>query len=257
MKTKVKNVVDNLVGVLKEWDGVQAVVLQHFAEKDIFDPNFSITLDVFRDGDIPDREERQALFIGAMYYDSSRVRKKDRFMLEDLPVRISYKDCARVDAVLAETDGDLWLAMERGTYLFHRIATGKEVFSRGEWLKGVLLKLDSLPEGFWITWLESCQRRMDHFLSDMGAASIKEDALYFRLSLSSFMRVVVELLFAVNHVFEPGPRDYASSLGLLETMPAGFEANWGSLLREDSELPPDRKREVAELLARSVFSLRP
>ena len=86
---------------------------------------------------------------------------------------------------------------------------------------------------------------------------MKEDDLYFRLSLSRFLRSVTELLFAVNHVFEPGPRDYTASLGLLENLPAGFDANWGSLLREDSELPPDRKRELAELLARGVFSLRP
>lgn len=257
MKTRVRNVVDTIVGVLKEWDGVQAVVLQHFAEKDIYDPNFSVTLDVFRNGEIPDRDERQAAFGDSMYFDSSRVKLKDRFMLEDLPVRISYKDCSRVDAVLAETTGDRWLSMERGTYLFHRIATGSDVFSRGDWLKEINRKLDALSDSFWTTWVESCQRRIDHFLSDMGAASMKEDPLYFRLSLSSFLKVVAELLFAVNHVFEPGPRDYTGSLVLLETLPAGFEANWGSLLREDSELPADRKREVAELLARSVFSLRP
>jgi hypothetical protein len=69
--------------------------------------------------------------------------------------------------------------------------------------------------------------------------------------------VVAELLFAINHVFEPGPRDFTASLALLETLPAGFDANWESLLREDRELPEDRKREIAELLARSVFSLRP
>ncbi len=257
MKTKVKNVVATIVAELKKWDGVQAVVLQHFAEKDIYDPNFSITLDVFRDGSIPGREEREEMFPEAMYFDSSRVKMKDRFMLEDLPVRISYKDCHRVDAVLAETGGENWLSMERGTYLFHRIATGTEVFSRSDWFKGVLVKLDSLPESFWTTWMDSCQRRIDHFLSDLGAAAMKEDPLYFRLSLSSFLKVTAELLFAVNHVFEPGPRDYTASLALLETLPAGFVANWGSLLREDSELPADRKREVAELLARSLFSLRP
>ena len=257
MKTKVKNVVNNIVEVLKTWDGVQAVVLQHFAERNVYDPNFSITLDVFRDADLPGRDARQEAFPGALYFDSSSEKMKDRFMLEDLPVRISYKDCERVDAILAETDGDAWLSMERGTYLFHRIATGTEVFSRGGWLAGVLTKLDNLPETFWASWVDSCQRRIDHFLSDLGAATMNDDPLYFRLSLSGFLRVVAELLFAVNHVFEPGPRDYTASLALLRNLPAGFEANWGSLLREDSELPEDRKREVAELLARSVFSLRP
>ena len=118
MKTKVKKNVDTIVEVLKDWEGVQAIVLQHFAEKDIYDPNFSITLDVFRDGSIPGNEQRQAAFPEARYFDTSRMKMKDRFMMNDLPVRISYKDTVRVDAVLATVDEDTWLTMERGTYLF-------------------------------------------------------------------------------------------------------------------------------------------
>ena len=257
MKVKVKKVVDEIVGVLKDWDGVQAVVLQHFVEKDIYDPNFSITLDVFRDSDIPGRELRETSFPGAQYFESSRVKMKDRFMMGDLPIRISYKNTERVDTVLAATDGESWLLKERGTYLFHRIATGSVVWTRGEWIKGVLEKLDNLPDSFWVVWTESCHRRIDHFLSDLGAASLKDDSLYFNLSLSGFMKSVIEVLFAVNHVFEPGPRDFTASLALLETLPEGFKANWASLLRDDAELPADRKREIAELLARGVFALTP
>lgn len=257
MKAKVKKVVDEIVEVLKKWDGVQAVILQHFVEKDIYDPNFSITLDVYRDSDIPDMEQRATAYFGAQYFESSRVKNKDRFMMGDLPIRISYKDTMRVDSVLAAVGGDSWLSKERGTYLFHRIATGSVEWSRGEWLKGVLEKLDTLPESFWMVWTESCHRRIDHYLSDLGAASLKDDLLYFRLSLSGFMKSVIEALFAVNHVFEPGPRDYSASLALMETLPEGFKANWESLLRDDAELPADRKREIAELLARGVFAINP
>jgi len=257
MKAKVQKVVDRIAAVLKEWDGVQAVILQHFVEKDIYDPNFSITLDVFRNKDIPGIESRETAFSDALYFESSREKNKDRFILEELPVRISYKDSERVDAVLSATGGESWLSKERGTYLFHRIATGTVVWSRGEWLGKVLEKLDNLPDSFWIQWADSCNRRIDHLLGDLGAASLKGDAFYFNLSLSGFMKTIAEVLFAVNHVFEPGPRDYSASLGLLEVLPDGFEANWGSLLRDDTELPSDRKREIAELLARGVFSLSP
>jgi len=257
MKTKVKKVVDEITEVLKIWEGIEAVILQHFVEKDIYDPNFSITLDVFKNRDIPENAHREAAFPDARYFESSRVKNKDRFILEDLPVRISYKDSERVDAVLAATAGESWLLKERGTYLFHRIATGTVVWSRGGWINGIQEKLDNLPSSFWIQWIESCNRRIDHLLSDLRAASLKGDALYFNLSLSGFLKTIAEVLFAVNHVFEPGPRDYTASLGLLEILPEGFEANWGSLLREDAELPRDRKREIAEILARGVFSLTP
>jgi hypothetical protein len=257
MKAKVKKVVDDIVEVLKKWDGVQTVILQHFVEKDIYDPNFSVTLDVFRDADIPKSEERESAFAGSRYFESSSVSNKDRFMMGELPVRISYKNTSRVDNVLNLTDGDKWLANERGTYLFHRIATGTIVWSRSKWIDGTLEKLDKLPDSFWLAWIESCHRKIDHFLGDLGAASLKDDPLYFQLSLSGFMRSVIEVLFAVNHVFEPGPRDFTASLALLETLPEGFEANWASLLRDDAELPSDRKREIAELLARGVFALKP
>jgi len=257
MKVKVKKVVDEITTVLKDWDGVQAVILQHFVEKDIYDPNFSITLDVFKNGDIPSIEIRETVFPGAIYFESSREKNKDRFIVEDLPVRISYKDCARVDTVLSATNEDLWLSKERGTYLFHRIATGSVVWFSGEWINSVQDKLDNLPDSFWLQWVDSCHRRIDHLLSDLGAASLKGDAFYFKLSLSGFMKAVAEVLFAVNHVFEPGPRDFTASLELLEILPEGFEANWGSLLRDDTELPFDRKREIAELLAKGVFSLNP
>jgi hypothetical protein len=205
MKAKVKKVVDQIVEILKEWNGVEAVVLQHFAEKDIYDPNFSVTLDVFRKGEIPDKDKRQVHFKDADFFESSSTSVKDRFMLGDLPVRISYKDTVRVDAVLNAIEGNSWMSMERGTYLFHRIATGTVVWTRGDWIKAVLSKLDSLPEDFWSTWIDSCNHRIDHFLGDIGASSIKEDELYFRLSLSGFLKAVAECLFAVNQVFEPGP----------------------------------------------------
>ena len=254
MKEKVRRVVDEIVRVLSDWDGIQAVVLQHFVEKDIYDPNFSITLDVFKNLDIPGKEIREAAFKGALYFESSREKIKDRFILEDLPVRISYKDSKRVDAVLAATDGEGWLSMERGTYLFHRIATGTVAWSAGNWVTGVLQKLDNLPDSFWTQWIDSCNIRIDHYLGDLGAASLKGDAFYFNLSLAGFMKSIAEALFAINHVFEPGPRDFTASLALLEILPEGFKANWESLLRDDAELPSDRKREIAELLARGVFS---
>lgn len=255
MKVKVKKSVDVIVDILKEWAGVRAVILQHFVEKDVYDPNFSVTLDVFRDSEIPSRDKRGTLFPGAGYFESSRLKHKDRFLLDDLPIRISYKDCSRVNAVLDAVDTDEWLSMERGTYLFHRIATGSVSWSRDEWISGVLERLDRLPESLWSLWAESCRRRIDHYLSDLGAAALKEDRLYFHLSLSGFLKSAAELLFALNHVFEPGPRDFTASLALLEVLPEGFWASWRSLLRDDSELPAERKREIADHLARSVFAL--
>lgn len=255
MKNRVKNIVNEIVLILRTWNNVKAVVLQHFVERDVYDPNFSISLDVFRDGDIPDRKERNKLFTNAEYFETSFREGKDRFMWKELPVRISYKDCHRVDAVLNEVYGKKWLSMERGTYLFHRIATGAIEWCQGDWMHNVLAKLDNLPDTFWSTWIESCNNRIDHLIGDMGSAVINEDNLYFNLSLSAFLRTFVEFLCAINHVFKPGIRDYSGTLALLELRPDGFEAQWESLLRDDPDLPPERKQELAALLSRAAFAL--
>lgn len=257
MKTKVKKIVNDIMNIIRDWGGARAVVLQHFVEKDVYDANFSITLDVFRDGEIPDRDTRAKLFSDAEYFESSPVNKKDRFILQDMPVRISYKDCGRVENVLAATGNERWIHMEGGTYLFNRIATGTVVWSRDEWINTIVEQLDQLPDNFWRSWIVFCYNRIDHSLNNMGAAVIKEDPLYFLMAHSAFMYSIADILFAFNHVFAPSPRDYSASLALLELLPEGFDANWLSLLRSDSELPPERKHEIARILARSVFDLKP
>ncbi len=256
MKTKVSHNVSEIAEVISTWSGVRAVILQHFVERDVYDPNFSITMDVFLDGSIPDDDERVRLFPDAQYYESSHTGAKDRFVLNDMPVRISYKDCHRVEEILDSLNSDKWLSMEQGTYFFHRLATGTVVWTRDEWIADVRQTLDSLPESFWTVWIESCHSKIDHYFGDLAASSFKADALYFHLSMAGFLKSVAELLFALNHVFLPGPRDLTASLFLLDILPEGFEASWASLLREDPELPFERKREIAELLASGVFALK-
>lgn len=256
MKARVKKLADGLVGVLADWNGVQAVTLQHFAEKDIYDPNFSVSFDVFCREHIPEPEQRRNAFPDASYFEASPAGTKDRFMAGDLPVRISYKECRRIEEAVDAASGNAGaLPGEQDTYLFYRLATGSELLSVEDWLAGIRSRLDQLPESFWTAWTNSSRDKLDHLLGDLGAAAIQDDALYFRLSLSGFLKAAAEFLFSVNHVFQPGPRDVTGVLSLLETLPDGFEANWQSLLRESEELPPQRKRDVAEVLARSLFAL--
>lgn len=255
MKVRVIQNVNKIVSTISTWSGVRAIVLQHFAERDIYDPNFSVTLDVYQDGDIPDKDERPGLFPEAQFFESSRLTPKDRFILQDMPIRISYKSCRQIDEIIQALDSEKWLSMESGTYLFYRMATGVITWARDDWMEKVVHKLDQLPDSFWKFMIDSCQRRIDHYLGDLGASSMKDDILYFNLSLSGYLQSVVKLLFAVNHTFESGPRDYTAALSLLEIMPDGFEANWLCLLREDDYLPQERKREIAELLTKSIYSL--
>ena len=62
MKTKVTHNISEIVDVVNTWSGVRVIIVQQFVEKEIHDPNFSISLDVFCDGSIPDSDERPSCF---------------------------------------------------------------------------------------------------------------------------------------------------------------------------------------------------
>jgi hypothetical protein len=84
---------------------------------------------------------------------------------------------------------------------------------------------------------------------------LRGDELGYALFLAQFLRGLSAYLFALNRRFEPHQRLLASELLSLPRLPDGFAGRFESLLREEPELPRERKREVAELLARSVIKM--
>ena len=84
---------------------------------------------------------------------------------------------------------------------------------------------------------------------------MREDPLFFALSMSRFLRGLASFLFALNRQFEPPARLLAGHLAGLARLPDGFVGRFESLLREEPELNRERKCEIAGLLARSVLSM--
>jgi hypothetical protein len=256
MKYKVKEVTDELVRRISKWGSVEVITCTDAASMDVYDPYFSITLDVYyRKQGIPAGTERAELFSDTYFFEASTVSLKDRFMMEDFPVRVEYKELERIEHLIDELDNPDSIYREKGTYIFHRLEEGILLYEKTDWLKNIRKKLEKMPDMFWAVFREASQSRMEHYLSDLGASVFQKDTLFYKISLAGFLNNACCTLFAVNKKFEPSAKRYLELIGKLPVLPAGFMANFDVLLRMDDNLSIERNREVAELLAKGIIGL--
>jgi hypothetical protein len=75
------------------------------------------------------------------------------------------------------------------------------------------------------------------------------------ISAANFIKYACAVLFMENGQFEPSHRGYLDQVSSLKTLPDDFTGRFESFLRPDSELPPERKYEIAKLIARSIVNL--
>ncbi len=258
MKPKVRELADKLVTVISAWEMVECICLNEAASADTLDPYFALILDVYIQGAIPQSALRTEGYPPHTMFESSPTGTKDRFMVGELPVRIEYKTVARINelTVIALRSGsDLWKIRDSGTYVFYRLVHCRPLFQRTDWLVGVTGSLSGLSDSFWTQMRAFYQSTMDHFLADLGASIIQDDPFHYMISASSFIKFACACLFMENGQFEPSHRGYLDQISSLKTLPDDFTGRFESFLRPDSELPPERKYEIAKLIARSIIAL--
>jgi hypothetical protein len=96
---------------------------------------------------------------------------------------------------------------------------------------------------------------MEHCLSDLGAASMRNDELFFHMSTANFLQSVCSVLFAVNKRFEPSFRFFSTQVKSLPVVPESFAVWFDSLLRNNSNFSYSQKYKIAELLTKSILNL--
>jgi len=263
MKKKVERITGNLAALLASWDAVECVTLGEHSESDVLDPYFALVLDVYYQGTIPSGETRRAAFAKAAggdpgAFESSTVQTKDRFFIDGLPIRVEYKAMQRIDEIL-ERGADIdvvWMLKNSGTYMFYRIVRSRVLFSRKGWIEATRKKLAGLPPTFWDALRDAFQAKMEHYLSDLGAAALNDDGFFYLESAAGFVRNAAAVLFMANRRFEPSHRLVNEQLRELKKVPDDFLGRWDTLLRSDINMSRAQKYEVAELIARSVLALR-
>jgi hypothetical protein len=241
--------------VLKRWDGVDTISLVETGSEDIYDPYFFVSLDVYCAGEIPDVEARRDEFPDVVAFESLQLTRKDRFLLDDIPFRLEYKDIERFNHIIQGAQGPGGAFRDSGTYMFYRLKHGHVLFQRSEWLTEVRKDLESFTDEFWSMLREAFQARMEHFLGDLSAAVVREDDLFYLVSSAGFVRSACSVLFAINHRFEPSGRLLYDETRALPILPESFGGRFESLLRSANALSASRRAEVAELLAKSIVAL--
>jgi hypothetical protein len=193
----------------------------------------------------------------AAVFESSGGGVKDRFLVGNMPVRLEFKETAKIEeltAIVETRQTDFWLLKDSGSYGFYRLAHGEILFSRTGWIDKIRSKLLNLNDEFWRLIRDAVQSKMEHSLSDLGAALFNDDEFYYLISSALFIKNACLALFCINRRFEPSHKAYYKQVLELPVLPDSFPAMLENFLRESEELTMERKYSIAQLIARSIIS---
>jgi len=259
MKYKTKVLTERFGSLLSQWPEVECICLNEAADPDTLDPYFAVILDVYHTGSIPNPEKRKEMYgPDAAVFESSGGGAKDRFLVGDLPVRLEFKDTGQIEELIAIVESrrqDLWLVKNSGTYGFYRLAHGELLFSKTGWIDRIRNKLLNLDNEFWGPMRDAVQCKMEHSLSDLGAALYNNDEFFYLISSSLFIKNACLALFCINRRFEPSHKAYYKQVLELPEIPDSFAASLETFLRENEELTMERKYSIAQLMARDIMAL--
>ena len=255
MKRKVNRIAGSLAERLSLLEGVQAVLLGEAADIELFGPYFTIDLDVYVSGAPPGMEARRSLLPDLQAFETSPVAAVDRFLVEELPASVHYIRSADVDRMLLRITEQTWVFHEPGTNALYRIEHGDVLWRRDGWLEEARSVLAHVPPQFWWQARLRAFSLSERALSDLGAAAHRSDDLFFLVSSARLVRCVASFLFAANRQFEPSDRMLAERIAELAVLPEGLTGRLDSFMRPIGEVSKDARREIAELIVRSLMPL--
>lgn len=255
MQRKVARISQELAENISGWQGIEAIVLGEAAEVKTLDPYFNINLDVYHHGSLAPGNDRRERLGSPLAFETAPVYPEDRFLLDDLPVRVRYQDTARFDLLLERIVDRLWVYREQGTSTFYRLRHGQVLYKKSRWLETTQKRLDELPGHFWDSVVVSARALVTYYLNDLNAAVYREDNLFYRLSAAGFIRALCCFLFGLNRRFEPSGRMLYQKVMSLPKLPDEFSGRFESFLRTGEGSSPARKREIAELLTKSILAM--
>jgi hypothetical protein len=259
MKFKTKTLVERFTTLLSSWDGVECVTLNEAALPDTLDPYFALILDVFCSGSIPGEDERCRLYgDDVAAFESSGANAKDRFLIGDIPVRLEYKKTDKIEELvnIACADHDsLWFIKDSGTYGFYRLANCEVIYSKTNWIHNIRERLTQIGDKFWTEMRNTAQSKMEHFLSDLGAACFQGDKFHYLIASAGFIKTACLTLFCINKKFEPSHRAYFKQVSELPKLPDSFFAEFHTFLDNASGSDLDTRFYIAKLIAQKIVLL--
>ncbi|MCE5255912.1 MAG: DUF4037 domain-containing protein [Spirochaetaceae bacterium] len=256
MKSKVDALIELLQATISDWSNVECITVDPRSEIFAYDPYFALVIDVYYRGKIPSARTRKNAFGDPGDFETAASQGKDRFFLEEVPIRVEYKGIKGVDALVTNPLRHLVVLKNTGTYLFYRLSRNRIVFDKTGWIGKTRKKLDEFPKQAWDALYDSFTSKMEHYLSDLGGACFSEDQYFLFVSQTGFMSYAAASLFMANRRFEPSHREIEAQLKDLPSMPEGFIALWKLLLQNERELTGTKRFELSRAMAKSVLSIR-
>ena len=258
MKYKTKVLVERFTEILSSWKGVECITLNEAALPDTLDPYFALILDVFYSAPIPDAEKRFRHYGGDVAAFESAGGEKDRFLIGDIPVRLEFKKTKKIDELVniaCSKHESLWFIKDSGTYSFYRLKNCDIIFSRSNWIHDVRKLLENIPDQFWIEMRTTAQSKMEHFLSDLGAACFQGDKFHYLIASAGFIKMACLTLFCINKYFEPSHRAYFKQVCELPILPEAFTAEFQTFLAGNTDAGFDSRFYLAKLIAQKIVLL--
>jgi hypothetical protein len=256
VKRRVNGIATDLTGIVSAWPGVEAITLGEAATIELFDPYFIIDIDVYHREPGPTSQERMRLLGNPSAFETLCHRNVDAFLVGDLPVRTQHTDTSRIDLNTRRATDASWVYhRETGTNMFYRIQRSQLLFDRGDWYARTRSSLEGFPQGFWEHIKDESRTWVQGSLQDLSASAFRNDDVFFVVAASRFVRSLCAFLFAANRRFEPDGRMLREELMGLASLPSEFLGRFESFVRQSPPLSPEKRREIAELLARSILAL--
>lgn len=256
MKRKSEEVSAFLIDTMSQWDGIDCICIGQRSQHDELDPHYALVFDIYYCNSIPPVEKRQSLFNNPGAFESAPGGMKDRFFLDEIPVRIEYKHIPDMQDQVEYPLRHIKLLKNTGTYPLYRLLHFPLVFSKSDWIERMRVSLNSFPLDAWQGLFDSFSAKMEHYLSDFGAAAVSENQFFRLMSRAGFLKFAGASIFMANHAFEPSHADYEIQLKNQPILPANFANLWDSISGERNDLSEFKKFEHARLLAREIFELR-
>ncbi len=151
MRRKVERIAGLLTNTFKKWDGVVAVVLGEASEQEVMDPYFALVVDVYYKGRVPEAAERKAAFGDPGAFEAAEAQKKDRFFLEELPIRVEYKRKERSTSCWREIRLAMGIQGIRNLYVLSLGSREGPLRSIG-WVESVRKQIKDFPDTFWTSF---------------------------------------------------------------------------------------------------------
>jgi hypothetical protein len=255
VKTKIRRVADALSAAISRWENVEAVVLGEAADIEVYDPFFTLDLDVYVQGQLPAAEERKERLTETSASEISASAASDKLTVDGLSVLIHYLETSHIDALVHRILDSSWVFHETGTNMFYRIEKGEVVYSRGGWLASIRAAHAEIPEDFWAHICMRAYAIAEKALADLGASVFNSDELFFLVSSARVVRAVASFLFATNRQFEPSGRMLYGRLKALPALPDGFIGELESFLRPEDHRSFEVKREICTHIVHSLATL--